>query len=346
MGELNEVASLSVIQWIQLHHCEMPHWHSMYLEFNAKVPEHELRLVLELIDFQPEYPPYEEEEEDVDADSPEKHCSRSENTVQGRRLLQYSDKFSCSSIKSRVPRTGSRVPRIGSRVSSAISCFVRRSRTGSRSASPVLVQRSEFSCFSGSAVLVLGSRPSSRPWFSSSVTPDQRPAFLGTYSQRLACDPFFPATLGNSSAPDLVDSISDLLATCFSRRLKTAKQNMLLAEFELGAVLSRKCVLTNRLSWEFSICGLSVWKINSFLRQEEPFHRWSVMYSTPKRTEEVSEISCTPACIAKYKNCREHVDSLIREIEDIKYDGYVLRKSEKPLKEKLDAQTKDYRRIY
>ena len=53
----------------------------------------------------------------------------------------------------------------------------------------------------------------------------------------------------------------------------------------------------------------------------------------------------SPACIAKYKNCREHVDSLIREIEDIKYDGYVLRKSEKPLKEKLDAQTLDYKRV-
>ena len=69
------------------------------------------------------------------------------------------------------------------------------------------------------------------------------------------------------------------------------------------------------------------------------------MYSTPKRTEEVSEVSCTAACIAKYKNCREHVDSLIREIEDLRYDGYTLRKSQKPLKEKLEAQTKDYKRV-
>ena len=69
------------------------------------------------------------------------------------------------------------------------------------------------------------------------------------------------------------------------------------------------------------------------------------MNLTPKRSEEVSETSCTPACIAKYKNCREHVDSLIREIEDIRYDGYVLRKSEKSFKEKLDAQTKEYRRV-
>ena len=36
---------------------------------------------------------------------------------------------------------------------------------------------------------------------------------------------------------------------------------------------------------------------------------------------------------------------MIKEIEDIKYDGYVLRKSQKPIKENLEAQTKDYRRV-
>ena len=65
------------------------------------------------------------------------------------------------------------------------------------------------------------------------------------------------------------------------------------------------------------------------------------MSLTQKSTDEVSEISCTPSCIAKYKLCREQVDSLIREIEDIKYDDYVLRKSQKPIQEKLEAQTKD-----
>ena len=33
------------------------------------------------------------------------------------------------------------------------------------------------------------------------------------------------------------------------------------------------------------------------------------------------------------------------EIEDLRYDGYTLRKSQKPLKEKLEAQTKDYKRM-
>ena len=39
------------------------------------------------------------------------------------------------------------------------------------------------------------------------------------------------------------------------------------------------------------------------------------------------------------------MDLPIREVEDLKYDGYTLRKSKKPLKEKLEAQTKDYHRI-
>ena len=36
---------------------------------------------------------------------------------------------------------------------------------------------------------------------------------------------------------------------------------------------------------------------------------------------------------------------LIRDIEDIKYDGYTLRKAQKPIREKLEAQTKDYKRV-
>ena len=69
------------------------------------------------------------------------------------------------------------------------------------------------------------------------------------------------------------------------------------------------------------------------------------MSLTLKHTDEVSETSCSPSCVVKFKSCREQIDSLIREIEDLRYDGYTLRKSQKPLKEKLEAQTKDYKRI-
>ena len=69
------------------------------------------------------------------------------------------------------------------------------------------------------------------------------------------------------------------------------------------------------------------------------------MSLTPKSTEKVSETSCSPACSAKHKSDHEQIDLLIREVEDHKYDGYTLRKSQKPLKEKLEAQTKDYHRM-
>lgn len=35
IGELNEVSSFVVIQWIKLYHSGMPSWHSMVFEFNG-----------------------------------------------------------------------------------------------------------------------------------------------------------------------------------------------------------------------------------------------------------------------------------------------------------------------
>lgn len=51
------------------------------------------------------------------------------------------------------------------------------------------------------------------------------------------------------------------------------------------------------------------------------------MVSTTPSTKEVSEMSCSQTCIDKMKNLREHNDSLIREIEDLKYEGYTLGKA-------------------
>ena len=69
------------------------------------------------------------------------------------------------------------------------------------------------------------------------------------------------------------------------------------------------------------------------------------MVSTTPSTKEVSETSCSQACIDKIKRYREHNELLIREVEELKYDGYPLRKGQKPLKVKLEAQTKDLKTI-
>jgi hypothetical protein len=69
------------------------------------------------------------------------------------------------------------------------------------------------------------------------------------------------------------------------------------------------------------------------------------MSPTQTCTDEVSNISCSQTCIDKFKSCREQIDLLVREVEDLRYDGYTLRKSQKPLKEKLEAQIKDYKRV-
>ena len=43
----------------------------------------------------------------------------------------------------------------------------------------------------------------------------------------------------------------------------------------------------------------------------------------------VNEVSCTPSCKATIKFLREQIDLLKRENEDLKYEGYTLRKRKK-----------------
>ena len=66
---------------------------------------------------------------------------------------------------------------------------------------------------------------------------------------------------------------------------------------------------------------------------------------TVSSTPEANNSCSSQACADKIKFYCEANDKLIRELEDARYNGYQLRKAQKPLKEKLDAQTKDYRRI-
>ena len=59
----------------------------------------------------------------------------------------------------------------------------------------------------------------------------------------------------------------------------------------------------------------------------------------------VTEVTCTPSCDDTIKLLREHNELLKREIEDLKYEGYQLRKGQKPLKAELEAKTKDFRKL-
>ena len=55
------------------------------------------------------------------------------------------------------------------------------------------------------------------------------------------------------------------------------------------------------------------------------------MVSATPEEEKVSETSCSPSCGAKLTSYREQIDLLIRDIEDIKYDGMYLGKIRNPL---------------
>ena len=58
-----------------------------------------------------------------------------------------------------------------------------------------------------------------------------------------------------------------------------------------------------------------------------------------------NEVSYTPSCEDTIKVLREHNDLLKREVEGLKYEGYQLRKGQKPLKAELEAKTKDFRKL-
>ena len=98
----------------------------------------------------------------------------------------------------------------------------------------------------------------------------------------------------------------------------------------------QKAMVVQQFSWEDQMQALNLTKHqNANLAQiENPEDveeqmmnlQHAFMVSSTPEPKEVSETSCTSSCIAKYKLYREQVDSLIREIEDIKYDGYLLRK--------------------
>ena len=58
-----------------------------------------------------------------------------------------------------------------------------------------------------------------------------------------------------------------------------------------------------------------------------------------------NEVSCTPSCEDTIKILREHNDLLKREVKDLKYEGYQLKKGQKPLKAELEEKTKDFRKL-
>ena len=69
-----------------------------------------------------------------------------------------------------------------------------------------------------------------------------------------------------------------------------------------------------------------------------------MVFTTPS-TKEVSEISCSQACIDTIKFYRQQHELLIRVEKDLKNEIYNIKKDQKPLKEKVEAQAKDLTRI-
>ncbi|XP_052622642.1 uncharacterized protein LOC128127934 [Lactuca sativa] len=67
--------------------------------------------------------------------------------------------------------------------------------------------------------------------------------------------------------------------------------------------------------------------------------------SSDPRKSEVTLLSFSYACKEYVKVLCDEIQSLRREVDDLKYEGYQLRKGKKPLKVQLEAKIKDFRRI-
>ena len=57
------------------------------------------------------------------------------------------------------------------------------------------------------------------------------------------------------------------------------------------------------------------------------------------------EVSCSQSCEDTIKFLQDQIDLFKREVEDLRYEGYQLRKGQKPLKAELEAKTKDFRKL-
>ena len=75
--------------------------------------------------------------------------------------------------------------------------------------------------------------------------------------------------------------------------------------------------------------------------------QFALMVSTssePKKSE-VNLPSCSHACKEYVKVLHYEIQLLRREVEDLRYEGYQLRKGQKPLKAQLETKIKDFRRL-
>ena len=71
-----------------------------------------------------------------------------------------------------------------------------------------------------------------------------------------------------------------------------------------------------------------------------------MVQTTPEPAKpEVSEIGCCQSCTKTVKFLRHQIELIKRENEDLKYEGYTLRKNQKPLKTQLENNTKDFKKL-
>ena len=160
-------------------------------------------------------------------------------------------------------------------------------------------------------------------------------------------------------------------------RQETLRQNFNFFDFIPGETLEAQLQRFTTLTTEMNIVGIFLTKseINKRLLNSLP-KSWDMNVAVIKKTKDLNrlsiaevieeldalkssvnlpvnevscshscEVSCSQSCEDTIKFLRDQIDLFKREVEDLRYEGYQLRKGQKPLKAELEAKTKDFRKL-
>nr|KAJ0217334.1 hypothetical protein LSAT_V11C300136930 [Lactuca sativa] len=210
-----------------------------------------------------------------------------------------------------------------------------------------------------------------------------RPRFAVLGGLRLSIISGSHLALQQPRTQQLVQQASQHNSVCEEvENMKESRQDMLRQNFNifdyiLGETLETQLQRFTTLTTEMNIAEifLSKSKINKKLLNSLP-RSWDMNVAVIKKTKDLNrlsianvieeldalkssvnlpvnevscsqscEVSCTPVCETTIKFLREQIDLFKREVKDLRYEGYQLRKGQKPLKAELEAKTKDFRKL-
>ena len=114
------------------------------------------------------------------------------------------------------------------------------------------------------------------------------------------------------------------------KRFTTLTTEMNIAEIFLSkSEINKKLLNSLPKSWDMNVAIIKKTKDLNHLSLTDIIQELDALKCRETMSSEnipVTEVTCTPACEATIKFLREQIDIFKREVEDLRYEGYQLRK--------------------